>query len=41
MFGDKLKKLRTENDLTQDQLAERLYVTRAAVSKWETGVSHS
>lgn len=37
MFGDKLKKLRTENNLTQDQLAERLYVTRAAVSKWETG----
>ncbi len=35
-FGSKLKKLRTENDLTQDELAEKLLVTRTAVSKWET-----
>lgn len=35
-FGEKLKKLRAENGLTQEQLAEKIYVTRTAVSKWET-----
>ena len=36
-FGEKLKALRTERGLTQEQLAARLYVSRTAVSKWETG----
>ncbi len=36
MFGDKLKKLRTDNNLTQEELAEKIMVTRTAVSKWET-----
>lgn len=36
-FGEKLKKLRSENALTQEQLAEKIFVTRTAVSKWETG----
>ena len=36
-FGEKLKKLRTEKKLTQDELAEILYVSRTAVSKWESG----
>lgn len=35
-FGEKLKKLRNDNRLTQDELAEKIYVTRTAVSKWET-----
>lgn len=35
-FGEKLKALRTEKHLTQDELAEKLYVTRTAISKWET-----
>ncbi len=35
-FGEKLKKLRTDNNLTQDELAEKLYVTRTAISKWES-----
>lgn len=34
---DILKKLREKNNLTQDQLAERVNVTRQAVSRWETG----
>lgn len=35
-FGEKLKKLRTDNHLTQEQLGERIFVTRTAISKWET-----
>ena len=36
-FGEKIQKLRNENKWTQEQLAERLYVSRTAVSKWESG----
>lgn len=32
-----LKNLREKNELTQDQLAEKVMVTRQAVSRWETG----
>ena len=35
-FGEKLKKLRNDNQLTQDELAEKIFVTRTAISKWET-----
>ncbi len=35
-FGEKLKQLRKDNGLTQEALAEKLYVTRTAISKWET-----
>ena len=35
-FGEKFKKLRTDKSLTQDELAEKLYVTRTAISKWES-----
>ena len=35
-FSEKLKKLRQEKNLTQDDLAEKIFVTRTAVSKWET-----
>ena len=36
-FGEKIQKLRNENKWTQEQLAEKLYVSRTAVSKWESG----
>lgn len=34
---DILKNLREKNNLTQEQMAERMMVTRQAVSRWETG----
>ncbi|MDE7098898.1 MAG: helix-turn-helix domain-containing protein, partial [Ruminococcus sp.] len=37
LTGQKIAKLRTEANLTQEQLAEKLYITRELVSKWETG----
>ena len=33
--------LRTAKGLSQEELAEKVYVTRQAGSRWETGVSHS
>lgn len=38
---DILLELRTKNGLSQDALAEKIHVTRQAVSRWETGVSQS
>ena len=36
-FNEKLQKLRTGSNMTQEELAEKLYVSRTAVSKWESG----
>lgn len=36
-FGEKLKKARKEAGLSQEQLAEKLSVSRSAVAKWESG----
>ena len=36
-FNDKLQELRKQKDITQEELAEKLYVSRTAVSKWESG----
>ena len=36
-FSEKLRELRKARSLTQEQLAEALYVSRTAVSKWESG----
>ena len=38
-FNENLKYLRKEAKLTQEQLAERLNVSRQAVTKWESGQS--
>ncbi len=36
-FNEKLQKLRNNENLTQEELAEKLYVSRTAISKWESG----
>ena len=36
---DILHQLRTQKGLSQDELAEQVFVTRQAVSRWETGLS--
>ena len=36
-IGSFLKELRKEKDITQEQLAEKLNVSRRTVSRWETG----
>lgn len=41
MVGKNIKKYRVSKNMSQEDLAELLNVTRQAVSNWETGGSHS
>lgn len=36
-FNETLQELRKRADLTQEELAQQLYVSRTAISKWESG----
>ena len=40
-FSEKLILQRKRLGLSQEQLADRMGVTRQSVSKWESGVSHN
>ena len=37
-FADKLKELRKQKGISQEQLAEKIHVSRQAITKWETGI---
>ena len=39
MIGNRIKQLRTENNLTQKQLADKLHVGKTTISNYETGYS--
>ena len=36
-FNEKLQYFRKKSNLTQEELAEKLFVSRTAISKWESG----
>ena len=36
-FAEKLKELRKQKGVSQEQLAEKIYVSRQAITKWESG----
>lgn len=38
-LSENLKKIRKDNNLSQEQLADKLGVSRQSVSKWESGLS--
>lgn len=37
--ADRIKELRLKNNLTQTEMAKRLYVTRSSVNAWEMAIS--
>lgn len=41
IFSEKLQLLRKSKGLTQENLAEKMDVSRQAVARWEAGHSHS
>ena len=34
-FSEKIKQFRTDNNMTQQEFADKLFVSRSAVAKWE------
>lgn len=38
-IGNKIRKYRKENGLTQEQLADKINVTKSRVSNWEQGIN--
>ena len=40
-LSDRIQQLRKQKGISQEELADRVGVSRQAVSKWESEVSHS
>ena len=40
MLGDNIKKHRKENNISQEELAEKIGVSRQSISLWENGKSN-
>lgn len=40
-IGKNIRNMRNKNRMTQNELGEKLFVSRQTVSNYETGVSHS
>lgn len=38
LFAENLKQLRTERNISQRELADRMFVTRSTVARWESGM---
>lgn len=41
VFGEKLRNHRKRLGMTQEEAAQRIGISAQAISKWESGVSHS
>lgn len=39
--SDRIRDLRRKHGLSQEELAQQIGISRQAISKWESGVSHS
>lgn len=39
MIADKVKELREKNNMTQNEVARKLGITRSSVNAWEMGIS--
>lgn len=39
-IGENIKKLRIKKNLTQKELANKLFICRQSISKWEKGLSY-
>ena len=40
-LNEQIKNYRTEMKFSQEELAEKVFVTRQAVSRWENGISQT
>lgn len=39
LIGSKITEIRKRNNMTQDDVAEKLFMSRQVISKWENGIS--
>ena len=40
-LNEQIKKHRTQMNISQEELAEKIYVTRQSISNWENGISQT